>query len=498
MRPPFFLLPAIVFVLVGCQDVEQSQREVVRNELGEPAKPNEPTGEHEVKSATDEDRATRVIVADSVYYNSGPQQARPPDGTFKAGTKVTLLENAGSYSLVRSVDGVETFVASDVLKKAPSEVDSDLNALVKGNNQFAIDLYSRLCTEPGNLFFSPNSISTALAMTYAGAKADTESQMADVLHLDLRQDRLHPAFSALLNRLQGRQKKGIEINLANRLWGQAGYDFLPSFLQTTEQHYAAELGQVDFIRQTEAARQAINAWVEEQTNRKITDLIPPGVLDDLTRLVLTNAIYFKGSWASQFDKKSTQDAPFHLSADEKVDVPMMFQEEEFQYGAVDDVQIIELPYVGNELSMLALLPKEVDGLPSLEEKLTVDNLGKWSSALRKQNVDVYLPKFTMSSQFSLNSVLQSMGMTAAFDADQADFSGMIGRQELYLTAVVHKAFVDVNEEGTEAAAATGAVVGVTSVQITPKFRADHPFVFLIRDNQNGSILFMGRLANPKQ
>lgn len=376
------------------------------------------------------------------------------------------------------------------------EENPDLNALAKGNNQFALDLYGHLRTEPGNLFFSPNSISTALAMTYAGARADTESQMADVLHFDLAQDRLHPAFSALVERLHGSTSKGIEIRVANRLWSQTGYEFLPAYLQVTKQQYGAELGQVDFVQQTEAARQAINTWVEEQTNDKIKDLIPSGVLSDLTRLVLTNAIYFKGDWASQFNKKATHDAPFHISADEKVDVPMMFQKEEFKYGAVDDVQILELPYVGNDLSMLVLLPKEVTGLSSLEEKLTPDNLGKWSAALRKQELDVYLPKFTMTSQFSLDGVLRAMGMTAAFDSGQADFSGMTGKRELYVTAVVHKAFVDVNEEGTEAAAATGVAMELLSLQITPTFRADHPFVFLIRDNQTGSILFLGRVMNP--
>jgi serpin B len=243
--------------------------------------------------------------------------------------------------------------------------------------------------------------------------------------------------------------------VANRLWGQAGYNFLPEYLRVTEEQYGAGLGQVDFIRQTEAARKTINTWVEEQTKEKIQNLIPEGVLNELTRLVLTNAIYFKGDWASQFDKEATEEAPFHLTEEKTVDVPLMFQREEFRYGAVEGLQVLELPYVGDELSMLILLPEAVDGLAALEKELTPENLETWTKALRKQKVEVFLPRFRMTSEFNLTDVLQSMGMASAFDPDQADFSGMIGRRELFISAVVHKAFVDVNEEGTEAAAATG-------------------------------------------
>jgi serpin B len=488
-------LPALMVVVVGCQDAERQRVEAVRKNLDQIEKAIQRHNERQAKSASNDNKPTHVIVTDTAYYKVGPQQAQPPDGTLRGGTKVTIVEEVGSYVRVRSVDGVVAYVAADALKQIGGQTNSDLSALVNGNNQFAFDLYGRLRAEPGNLFFSPSSISTALAMTYGGARAETATQMADVLHFDLAQDRLDTAFAALLDRL-GVTKQGIEVRIANRLWGQAGYRFLPTYLQLAKEHYGAELGQVDFAQQTEAVRQEINAWVEEQTNDKIKDLIPAGVLNQLTRLVLTNAIYFKGDWAARFDKQATEELPFHLSADEKVDVPMMFQNGEFKYGAVDDVQILELPYIGSGFSMFVMLPKDVAGLAPVEEKLTPDNLGKWLSAPRKQKVDVYLPKFTMTSQFSLNGVLQAMGMTAAFDSDTADFSGMTGKKGLYLTAVIHKAFVDVNEEGTEAAAATGVVVGVKSIQVTPAFRADHPFVFLIRDNQTESILFMGRLADP--
>lgn len=374
----------------------------------------------------------------------------------------------------------------------------DLNAVAGGNTRFACDLYGHLRNEPGNLFFSPHSISAALAMTYAGAAGETASEMADVLHFELEHQRLHPAFSALTEHLHGGNRKGIELRVANRLWGQSGYEFLPEYLRVTKKQYGAELGQVDFIQQTEAARKTVNAWVEEQTNEKIQNLIPEGVLNELTRLVLTNAIYFKGDWSSQFDREATEEAPFHLTEEETVDVPLMFQREEFRYGAVEGLQVLELPYVGDVLSMLVLLPEAVDGLAALEQDLTPENLETWTKTLRKEKVEVFLPRFRMTSEFNLTDVLQAMGLASAFDPEQADFSGMIGRRELFLSAVVHKAFVEVNEQGTEAAAATGVAVGVTSVPITPTFRADHPFLFLIRDNRTGSILFLGRVTNPKE
>ena len=373
----------------------------------------------------------------------------------------------------------------------------DVSAVVDGNNQFALDLYAKLRGEKAdNLFFSPYSISTALAMTYAGATGETEKEMAGVLHFRVPQDRLPSAFAALMAKLRS-DKEGNQVRIANRLWGQQGYQFLPEFLQVTREQYRAELALQDFVTKAEEARKTINAWVEKQTEEKIKDLIPPGVLNQLTRLVLTNAIYFKGKWASQFDKKATQEAPFKLALKKTVNVPMMHRKEKYKHATMDDAQILELPYVGNELSMFIVLPQTVDGLLELEKRLTPTNLGTWLSALRKKEVNVYLPRFTMTSQFQMNEVLKSMGMPSAFTPDAADFSGMDGKRDLFISAVIHKAFVDVNEEGTEAAAATGVVVGLTSVQITPEFRADHPFLFLIRDNRTGAILFVGRMVNPK-
>jgi serpin B len=388
--------------------------------------------------------------------------------------------------------------AADSPPKASSaQGTGDVSAVVEGNNQFALDLYAKLRGEKAdNLFFSPYSISTALAMTYAGARGQTEKEMAQVLHFQVPQDRLPSAFASLMAKLRS-EKEGNQLRIANRLWGQQGYQFLPEFLRVTREEYKAELALQDFVTKAEEARKTINAWVEKQTEEKIKDLIPPGVLNQLTRLVLTNAIYFKGKWASQFDKKATGEAPFKLTPTKTASVPMMHRKDKFKYGTVDDAQILELPYVGDELSMLMVLPQAVDGLAELEKRLTPANLGKWLSARRKQEVNVYLPRFTMTSQFQMNEVLKSMGMPSAFAPDAADFSGMDGKRDLFISAVIHKAYVDVNEEGTEAAAATGVVMGITSVQITPEFRADHPFVFLIRDNRTGAILFVGRVANPK-
>ncbi|MFQ5799481.1 MAG: serpin family protein [Bacteroidota bacterium] len=377
----------------------------------------------------------------------------------------------------------------------------ELEAVVKGNAVFALALYGELKEAEGNLFFSPYSISTALAMTYAGARGNTERQMARTLHFTLGQERLHPAFCSLEAGLNAVQEKGhIQLSAANALWPQKGYAFLEEFLVLTEKYYGVLITPVDYREATEAARRKINVWVEEKTENKIKDLIPPGILDDLTRLVLVNAIYFKGNWASQFQKTLTKEAPFWVTPTKKIKVPMMTQQQKFRYAESDSLQILELPYVGNDLSMVVLLPRKVDGLAELEDALTVESLEKWTRGLNEREVQVLLPRFKMDSQFGLNKTLASMGMIDAFDQDKADFSGMDGRKQwLYISAVIHKAFVDVNEEGTEAAAATAVVMGARGLGV-PKppliFRADHPFVFLIRDNHTGSILFLGRVVNP--
>jgi serpin B len=373
--------------------------------------------------------------------------------------------------------------------------------LVGGNTAFALSLYQKLASAEGNLFFSPFSVSTALAMTFAGARGNTAREMAAALHFSMEGEELQSAFAGLKrNLLEAEREGGVRLKVANALWPQKGYPFLPEYLALLERYYGTTATPMDYARAAEQARQTINQWVERETENKIKDLIPSGVLGPLTRLVLTNGIYFKGDWASQFKKSATHEAPFQMIPGSSIKVPMMTQEHRFKYGELDDLQVLELPYVGKDLSMVVLLPRRVDGLPKLEQALTPDGLAEWTGSLQEHEVVVFLPKFKLLSQFRLDATLQALGMVEAFSPGKADFSGMDGKPHwLYIGAALHKAFVDVNEEGTEAAAATGVVVGVTSARVQPPtFRADHPFLFLIRDNRTGSILFMGRVVDPSR
>jgi serine protease inhibitor len=378
-------------------------------------------------------------------------------------------------------------------------IDPNQQTIVAGNNKFAIELYQNLQSREGNLFLSPYSISTALAMTYAGAKSETEKQMAQTLCFPpIKNEQFHKTFGEIIKQLNASGKKGsYELTVANALWGQKDYKFLPDFLTIVRENYGGDLQQVDFAAQAEAARKTINAWVESKTKDKIKELIKPGTLDSMTRLVLTNAIYFKGKWASPFKPEQTQDSPFVLLDGQKINVPTMNQTGRFGYMETNDIQILEMPYLNNDLSMVILLPKQTDGVKGLEKELVSDNLAGWLAGIHKREVQVFFPRFKMTSEFELAMVLGTMGMPDAFSG-KADFSGMTGNRDLFISAVVHKAYVDVNEEGTEAAAATGVAMKLTSIGTLPAvFKADHPFIFLIRDNQTNSILFLGRVANPK-
>ena len=377
---------------------------------------------------------------------------------------------------------------------------SDNAAIIRGDNQFAVDLYAQLDREQAgkNLFFSPTSISLALVMTAAGARGPTQAEMVKVLHLDADLAQAHAHYHQLLDQWNAvGEKRAYQLRVANRLWGQKGHSIRPEFLALTRQQYGAEMLLVDFA-QAAAASQEINHWVEEQTNGKIKDLIPPGSLDALTRLVLTNAVYFKGDWVQPFDKQFTREEEFAVSAQRNVKAPLMHQKAAMGYAEEETFQVLELPYAGRELSMVVLLPNKVDGLPNLEKTITTDKLTALLAKLRVREVDCYLPKFKMETSFGLNSTLEAMGMKQAFSRE-ADFSGISSAEAFYISAVLHKAYVDVNEEGTEAAAATGIVMRATAArrpETIPVFRADHPFLFLIRDTRTGSILFMGRLTEP--
>jgi serpin B len=325
--------------------------------------------------------------------------------------------------------------------------------------------------------------------------------MAATLRFTVPQEQLHPGFATLQNRLNAiQQKKQVKLAVANSLWPQKGYEFLPGFVALCRDRYEAQPTAVDYAGATEAARKQINDWVEAKTNRKIQELFKPGVLDAQTRLVLANAIYFKGDWATPFDKQFTQELPFHLANGKQVTAPLMTRQAQFGYAAIADLQVLDLPYAGNALSMTILLPAKADGLAALEAQLTVAKLDAWLKAMRNREVNVVLPKFKTTAEFSLGETLQALGMRDAFAGGQADFSGMTGKKDLFISAVVHKAFVEVNEEGTEAAAATGVGMKLTAAmpQEPPVFRADHPFLFLIRENQTGSILFLGRVADPSK
>jgi len=381
----------------------------------------------------------------------------------------------------------------DVALAGPTGGDQD--AVVAGNTEFALNLYARLRTDDGNLFLSPYSVSTALAMTYAGARGETARQMADVLHFSLESERLHPAFAELESSVKAAgDSAGCSLDVANALWGQRGERFLEGFLALTKKHYGAGFQEVDFAGATEQARKTINAWVADQTRQKIKELLQGRDVDSATALVLTNAIYFKGSWASQFDPRHTKNAPFWINEGEKVVVPTMHQVRRFAFASAGDLDILELPYDGDRLSMLVLLPKAADGLADLERSLSKENLDKWQGSLREQAVRVHLPRFKLESRLDLATTLEALGMNDAFSASKADFSGINGRRDLFISLVIHQAQADVNEEGTEAAAATA--VGMKMGAPPTAFVADHPFLFLIRDQQTGSILFLGRVVNP--
>jgi serpin B len=382
---------------------------------------------------------------------------------------------------------------------APDSALGDLPVLVRGNSAFALDLYQALREQPGNLFYSPYSISLALAMTYAGARGDTAAQMADVLHFELTQEQLHPAFNKLDETLN-REVEGVEqpfqLNIANSIWGQRDFEFEADFLDVLAENYGAGLRLVDFAQAAEAARQQINSWVEEQTQDKIKDLIPEGALDSMTRLVLANAIYFKAAWQSQFDAANTQDAPFTLLDGSQVNAPTMRQTGSMNYAAGDGWQAVELAYEGGRQSMVILLPATGE-FEAFEAGLDAARVAEILGSMQFTSVELSLPRFSFESEIRLNELLAAMGMPQAFVPDQADFTGMRALRDLYISAVLHKAFVDVNEEGTEAAAATAVIVSVTSLPVDiQQMQIDRPFIFLIRDIETGSILFAGRVLNP--
>uniref|UniRef100_A0A3P9H456 Leukocyte elastase inhibitor n=1 Tax=Oryzias latipes TaxID=8090 RepID=A0A3P9H456_ORYLA len=388
------------------------------------------------------------------------------------------------------------------------EIMASLNTVSKANTKFSLDLFKQLSNEnkTANVFYSPFSISSALAMVMLGARGTTASQMTESLKLRDSQDQVHASFAELLGQLN-KPKASYALSVANRLFGEQTYQFVEEFLGNSRKHYKAELEKVNFMQGSEAARLNINTWVEKQTQGKIRDILAEGSLNNLTRLVLVNAIYFKGNWNKKFDAQETRDADFRLNKNAKKTVKMMYRTSKFPLTYIPEIncQILEMPYKDKELSMLVFLPTDIEdsttGLEKLEKALTYENFMEWTrpDMMNEVEVRVGFPRFKMEQKYDMKKVLVSMGMADAFDMSKCDFSGMSPANDLVLSEVFHKAFVEVNEEGTEAAAATAAdmMVGCALNMSADVFIADHPFLFFIRHNRSMSILFAGRYCSPQ-
>ncbi|ESN95908.1 hypothetical protein HELRODRAFT_114508 [Helobdella robusta] len=381
---------------------------------------------------------------------------------------------------------------------------AELNQISSLNAEFALDLYGKLAaTHPdANLFYSPISISFALAMTYLGASGKTEEELKSALRFDrVNEKNLHPLFKELRNNLL--DTKGVyKLHMANKLYGEKSYNFLQDFLQQCNSFYGAELEPVDFNNPDECALK-INEWVEEQTNQKIKNLIAPGILNPLTRLILINAIYFKGDWNEKFNIKDTKEEDFFISKTNKVKVPMMhFHKKKLRYSFYEELncQVLELPYVGKSLSFIVILPDlNKTSLSDVEKKLNGDELFNVSQHLYSREVQLWLPRFKLETSFEANDVLKQLGIIDLFSDSRADLSKIDGTKELYVSKVIHKAFVEVNEEGSEAAAATGVVFELRCAVIPMEpevVRVDHPFIFFIKDNHSGAVLFIGKFMKP--
>ena len=431
-----------------------------------------------------------------------PQSAAPP------ATRAPTAAN--STTPVRPSPTAAAELRSDKDRSASTVGAAGLDELVRGNNAFAFDLYHALSGREGNLFYSPFSISQALAMTSAGARGETLRQMEATLHHRLPQSSLHPAFNALDRTLASRGKEPggtpndageagqyFRLNIANALWGQQGYEFLPDFLDVLAANYGAGMMAVDFVGVPDESRVRINDWVSDETSGKVKDLLPPGIIDESTRLVLTNAIYFNASWLWPFSPRDTEARPFHLDGGGTVSVPMMTETTKDFYGYAkgNRYQAVDLPYSWGELSMTILLPDE-GKLGELEDSLDSAMLDRIIDEIEIDYITLTMPLFEFESEFDLGDTLAGMGMPDAFGAE-ADFSGMTRSRDLWIFEVVHKAFVSVDEKGTEAAAATGAVMLLSGPSKEPiEVTVDRPFIFLIRDTGTGTILFLGRVSNP--
>jgi len=400
------------------------------------------------------------------------------------------------------VGGVFLFRDGKISLPEPELKLTDINNVVDANNQFALDYYSRLKDkDDGNIFFSPFSISSALAMTYEGAKGQTAEEMRSVFYFPEDNNLIRTEYVAIFDEINKKDKK-YKLSSANALWAQEDYEFLKDYFNSVEKYYGGKATNLDFKKDPKGSRITINNWVENQTNNKIKDLIPSGVIGTMTKLVLTNAIYFKGEWVKQFNKDDTKEESFRTNKNSTIKALMMQRTDNeaiFNYAENSNIQILEMPYSGEELSILLLLPKG-DNLIKLESLLSIKKLSEWKKDLEAQRVKVFIPKFKFETKYLMTNDLKVMGMPIAF-SDSADFSGMTGKRDLKIDEVIHQAFVEVNEEGTEAAAATAVImvpmgIGLSKEPKIPVFRADHSFIFFIQEKSTGNILFIGRVANP--
>jgi len=372
-----------------------------------------------------------------------------------------------------------------------------IKGIIEGNNKFAFDLYFNLKDKEGNIFFSPFSISSAFLICYEGSRGNTKKEIEDAFGFPSKEEIRRPNFAEILNEINKKDKKYI-LNTANALWIQKDYKILNEYKEIVKKYYDSEIQNVDFIKEGEKSRRIINSWVEEKTNGKIKDLIPEGGVDVLTRAIITNAIYFKGKWLKKFDEKNTYEGDFYISENEKIKVFMMKMEREiFNYYEDEKVQVLEIPYDGNEISFFIFLPKSFD-INSINDYLNYDKFKEIKEKMVKEEIDIHIPKFKIETKYFLNDVLYEIGIKDAFSDIKADFSGITGKKELFISKVLHKAYALVNEEGTEAAAATGIVMEITSVRPRKVFKADHPFVFIIHENKYGNILFFGRIIKPEK
>lgn len=399
------------------------------------------------------------------------------------------------------------FLHSDKPRLVPQNtVTEDMKSLAEGNNNLTFDLYPLLQPKEKNFFYSPYSISSVLAMALAGARGDTASQMADVSHFTLPLEQIHPAFNAIETELLshtkdpgGSNEGGFILNLANSIWGQENRPFQNEYLDTLSQDYGAGLHLVDFLTQPEESRQAINEWVSQQTQGKILDLFPSGSISPMTRLVLANAIYFKAGWLYPFDPQLTKSDYFFFLIGGQTTVSMMHNTETYAYKSTAQYEVIDLPYQGGGESMIIIMPI-VDEFEKLEKELNAFTLKEITSDLKPQKIDLTMPQFSLQSSFALRDVLIELGMLNAFAPLSANFSGIDGTRDLYIDKLEHKTFINVDENGTEAAAASGAAVGLTAMDENPSIPVviNHPFIFVIQDNETGLILFIGRVLNPVQ